>query len=44
LLEKGRIAAFDTPARLCALAGGAATLEDAVPKLMRAFHSTEAAL
>ena len=42
LLEKGRVAAVDTPARLCALAGGVATLEDAVPKLMRAFHSAEA--
>jgi ABC-2 type transport system ATP-binding protein len=41
LLEKGRVAAFDTPSRLCALAG-ASTLEDAAPKLMRLFRDREA--
>jgi ABC-type multidrug transport system ATPase subunit len=41
LLEKGRVAAFDTPSRICALAG-APTLEDAAPKLMRLFREREA--
>jgi ABC-type multidrug transport system ATPase subunit len=41
LLEKGRVAAFDTPAKLCALAG-AASLEEAAPRLMRTFHAAEA--
>ncbi len=40
VLEKGRVAAFDTPAKLCALAG-AATLEEAAPKLMRTLQPSE---
>jgi ABC-type multidrug transport system ATPase subunit len=41
LLEKGRVAAFDTPSRICALAG-APNLEEAAPKLMRLFREREA--
>lgn len=40
LLEKGRVAAFDTPSRICALAG-APNLEEAAPKLMRLFRERE---
>jgi ABC-2 type transport system ATP-binding protein len=40
LLEKGRVAAFDTPSRICTLAG-APNLEEAAPKLMRLFRERE---
>jgi ABC-2 type transport system ATP-binding protein len=43
LLEKGRVAAFDTPSRLCAMAGNVTTLEEAALKLMRNFHAHEGA-
>jgi ABC-2 type transport system ATP-binding protein len=43
LLERGRVAAFDTPSRLRAMAGKAATLEDAALHFMRNFHAQDGA-